>query len=233
MSDPLSHVASWIAPTAANLSITSDVDDPLVALIRERDRLFRLAEDTKARGDEIEAGLPDDVRFKKVQVSSLGLAGDEDFKTEEELRRFFSILDVVAHVTAARQKLDKDAKDQITARVDRFEAKVLDEFKVGMERIHELREASGCEALYREAEALEEQADELHDQICDTPAGSFDALLWQIEHARLYFEYEGMLDTIFAGVKRLAGPSCSLGLAELMKAERTPRRAEGEPEERP
>ena len=41
--DPLSHVASWIAPAAANLSPTSaDVDDPLIALIRERDRLFSL-----------------------------------------------------------------------------------------------------------------------------------------------------------------------------------------------
>jgi hypothetical protein len=50
MSDPLSHVASWIAPAAANLSITAaDVDDPLIALIRERDRLYRLAEDSRER----------------------------------------------------------------------------------------------------------------------------------------------------------------------------------------
>ena len=68
-----------------------------------------------------------------------------------------------------------------------------------------------------------EQAGELHDQICDTAAGSFDALLWQLELARDYCDNEELLDTIIAGVKRLAGPGCSLELEQLMKAERTPR----------
>jgi hypothetical protein len=45
-------------------------------------RLYWLAEDTRERGDEIKAALPDDVRFEKVPASFLGLVGDEDFKTE-------------------------------------------------------------------------------------------------------------------------------------------------------
>jgi hypothetical protein len=210
MSDPLSHVASWIAPAAANLSITAaDVDDPLIALIRERARLYRLAGDLTERADKILAALPDDVRFEIVRVSFLGLAGDEDFQTEKELSLFFSVLKAAAAGMAFSKKLDQAVKDQNKARVNHLKAKALDEFRVGLKRIREVREASGCEALYREAEALEEQADELEDRICDTPAGSFDALLWQLELSRDNAALapranEDLLDTIIAGVKRLA-----------------------------
>jgi hypothetical protein len=43
----------------------------------------------------------------------------------------------------------------------------LEQFRAGLAKIEEAREASGCEALYREVKAIDKQAFELHDPIRD------------------------------------------------------------------
>lgn len=228
--DPLSHVASWITPTAseavANLSPSSaETNDPLIGLIRERDRLFRLADQVEKRARAIESTLPDDVRQKKVRISLLGVL-EEEF-SEKELNNFFAIFKLAIEV---QRKCDPQGPRVTTseeARLDHITERALVEFRAGLAKIHEAREASGCEALYREAEAIEERAYQIHDQVVETPAQSFDGLLWQLEFARDHLDFEGLTDTLIAGVKRLAGGACSLGLDELMKAERSPRSIEG------
>jgi len=60
----------------------------------------------------------------------------------------------------------------------------------------------------------------VREQICSTPATSFDTLLWQLEAARDDFRDEELLDTIIAGLKGLARPACSLDLDQPLKAER-------------
>jgi hypothetical protein len=82
-----------------------------------------------------------------------------------------------------------------------------------MAEIAAAREASGCEALYREADEIE-KACEIEDQICSTTATSLEGLLGQLQFARELMETErldGRDDckerlnaSIAAGVKRLA-----------------------------
>ena len=127
---------------------------------------------------------------------------------------------------AADRELDHES-DRLEARLNTIKALALDQLMVGLARIEIAVEASGAAALYRESEDLEEKATELHEQICSTPATSFDALLWQLEAAAAVcgtapLAAEELLDTIIDGVKGLAGPACSLGLDRLLKAERTP-----------
>jgi hypothetical protein len=82
--------------------------------------------------------------------------------------------------------------------------------------------ACGATSPFARAPA-KDRLDEVHEQIVSTQASSFDVLLWQLEHARNYIEGEGLLDTIIAGVRWLAGPECDNELEQLLKAERTPR----------
>jgi hypothetical protein len=114
---------------------------------------------------------------------------------------------------------------------DRIKAQLLDDFRAEKKaQIDDVLEASGVAELLREAEAIEEQAYEVHDQTVETPASTFGVLLWQLELARDFFDHDTLLDVIIAGVKRLAGSECNTELEELMKAERSPQNA-GEPEE--
>jgi hypothetical protein len=167
--------------------------------------------------------LPDDLRHKKVRLSLPGL-GDDEFLSEQDLEEFFSSvrlgLSTIRHIKKRGHDLKREMADN--ARMDRMQTKILDDFRAGLATIEAAHEASVYEALDREAAALEEQAGRLHEQICDTPASSFDSLLWQLELARDYCDNPDLLDTIIGGVKGLAGPNYELGLDELMKAERKP-----------
>jgi hypothetical protein len=75
--DPVSVVASWIAPARAGgadeLSTTAaPMDDPVIALIAEERRLQGLATAACTRCDEILATLPEDVQKRRAKVSFSG-----------------------------------------------------------------------------------------------------------------------------------------------------------------
>ena len=70
MSDPLSHVASWLTPaTAETRPLPAEVVDPVLALIAEVARLDALCIAAQSRGDEIFDTLPEDIRKGRVQIS--------------------------------------------------------------------------------------------------------------------------------------------------------------------
>ena len=90
-----------------------------------------------------------------------------------------------------------------------------EEFRVHKAKIAELREEAGLEELERKAHALALQTDEIDEQIWQLQATSFAGLLGQLEWCRReYGSEEGKLDTIIAGVKRLAGPECNTEFGE-------------------
>jgi hypothetical protein len=97
-----------------------------------------------------------------------------------------------------------DAQKKCADRGD-FEGlyKISDKLKVGNARFNEACEASGSTALEREAEALDDEVYELRVKILETPASSLSALFYQLELARPMVDYEGLVDTIIAGVKQL------------------------------
>jgi len=93
--------------------------------------------------------------------------------------------------------------------------KAREEFQVRKAKIAELREEAGLEELERKAHALALQTDEIDEQIWQLQATSFAGLLGQLEWCRReYGSEEGKLDTIIAGVKRLAGPECNTEFGE-------------------
>src|SRR5690242_5132994 len=61
--DPVSAVAAWITPATDD-----DAEDPILIMLAERERLYALAGDAREKGEEIEDGLPDDVRTGKVLI---------------------------------------------------------------------------------------------------------------------------------------------------------------------
>jgi hypothetical protein len=67
--------------------------------------------------------------------------------------------------------------------------------------------ASGSEALFCEADALYRQADALDERICETHATSFAGILGQLERIKEAFQFqedrEDLVDTIIAGIKAL------------------------------
>jgi hypothetical protein len=72
-------------------------------------------------------------------------------------------------------------------------------------KIAAAREASGCEALLREADALSERGEDLDEQVESTVATSFAGVLAQLEVLRESFGDHALLETIITGIKRLAG----------------------------
>jgi hypothetical protein len=72
-------------------------------------------------------------------------------------------------------------------------------------KIREAREASGCEALDREADALKEQARAIADRIYETQATSFAGIIAQLELVKAEQDNWTLLERSIAGVKRLAG----------------------------
>jgi hypothetical protein len=77
--------------------------------------------------------------------------------------------------------------------------------RAGKAKLDAVLEASGWEALHREAHALAERGEEIDLQIERTVATSFAGVLAQIEVLRENFGDHALLDMIIAGVKRLAG----------------------------
>ena len=89
--------------------------------------------------------------------------------------------------------------------VREWSAGALEQYRAGKAKIEAVLEESGCQKLYREADAIEEQADELHDQICQMHATSIAGVIGQL---RLLREDNGgdneeLINTIMAGVTNL------------------------------
>jgi hypothetical protein len=213
--DPVSVVASWIAPARAGdadeLSTTAaPMDDPVIALIAEERRLQALATAASTRCDEILATLPENVQKRRARVSFggklSGLLGDS-FSSEAHLQSHVAPLRRLATV---REKVLGGDLEAAYADFDREIGldQALDELRAGLEEIKAIREASGCETHYREAEALWDQAVEIGDRIFETKpltlAGAIAMLEWNRDE-----EYEPLtthwqtIDTVTAGLRDL------------------------------
>jgi hypothetical protein len=84
----------------------------------------------------------------------------------------------------------------------------LDELRAGLEEIKAIREASGCETHYREAEALWKQAGEIGNRIFETKpltlAGAIAMLDWtQAEEYEPLTPHWQTIDTVIAGLRDL------------------------------
>jgi hypothetical protein len=199
--DPLSRVASWLTPVTADPPPADDVD-PVFALIAEVVRLDALAIEAQTRGDKIFDALPEDIRKGLVRVSLSGELGrllqHSGFASEVALHRW---------VDVHRRFVMAFVDDATAAEFDRqigFD-QALAQFRAGREEIKTIREASGCEAHYREAEALGQQAGKIVAQIGHTKpvtlAGAIAMLEWGHEDGCCD---ECLINTAIAGLHELA-----------------------------
>jgi hypothetical protein len=170
--------------------------DPLILMIKEHAKLLARRDEIDERADKIRSSLPENVREGQVSiVFSAGFTdpGNFTFRTELEVNVFARTVHQIAW------------RDRSVPHWDRIVAQLIDDFRAAKKaQIDDVLEASGVAALDREAAAVADQAYELHTKICDTPASSFPALLYQLELLRDDLEVPDLLDTIIAGVKRLA-----------------------------
>jgi hypothetical protein len=209
--DSLSHVADWLRP--ANESATppagaNSSDDPLIGLIEERDRLLEVAADVEVRAKEIEQSLPENAQRGRVKVSILGI----DFELSEKngLNEFlWSCRDLIM-VRRSRMGRRQDWSAQDDAHLNSIKEKVACDFEAGLAQIEAARESSGYSALRRQRDEIDDQLAALEEKIFYTPASSFEALLLQPNELRYYArENPSRLDTIIAGVERLASHGCA------------------------
>ena len=194
--DPLSHVASWLTPATpgevADKSLTASLpEDPVIALIAEEKRLDALWGAATTRGDEIFETLPEDIRKGRVKVSFGGSWPilDGGFTSEAALQRLVSKVRRLATVRA-RVGVETGrigAAEDLAAEEAEFDREIgldqaLAQLRAGLEEIKAIREASGCEVHYREAEDIERRAGEVGDQIRNTKpvtlAGAIALLEW-------------------------------------------------------
>jgi hypothetical protein len=219
--DPVSAVASWLAPATsgevADESLTaSPPEDPVIALIAEEKRLEALWTAATTRGDEIFSTLPEDIRKGRVQVSfsdsELGqcISGLKNwFTSEENLQSFLTIWRRPPTHCAER---DGKSPEAAVAEFDRDIGldQALAQLRAGLDEIKAIRAASGYEAHYREAEALDERADVIFNQICDTPPRTLAGAIGMLELASELLasgedscpiETKGMINTVIAGLR--------------------------------
>ena len=195
--DPLSRVAAWLTPATpgevADEALTaSPPEDPVIALIAEEKRLEALWVAATTRGDEIFSTLPEDIRKGRVQVSfsaeTWAALLDGGFTSEAALHRLVGAVRRLAMV-GARIDVEKGriGAEDLAAEEAEFDREIgldqaLAQFRAGLEEIKAIREASGCEAHYREAEDLGRRASEAENQIRNTKpvtlAGAIALLEW-------------------------------------------------------
>ena len=190
--DPLSHVASWLTPTSADVtdkpSPTSPPEDPVIALIAEEQRLDALWVAATTRGDEILQTLPEDIRERRVRVSfsdtelgrSLSKLGGY-FTSEEKLQRFLAPWRRLQRI---RAELDGESPE---AAVEDFDREIgfdqaLAQLRAGQAEIKAIHEASGCEAHYREARDLEAQVEAIFDQLRQTKPVTLGGAIAMLQH---------------------------------------------------
>jgi hypothetical protein len=170
--DPLSRVASWLSdPKLAT-------EDPVLTLFAEHERLIDRSESVYRAASEIEAALPDDVQSGRVPVEMLsGILG---FKSEESLKKVTDSRMSLAETRFRLYPADGDERDCVRE----WSEKAIKDFRTGKAKIAAAREASGCEALFQQADDLDKQADEIEGRACNTQAVSLAGLLAQIERLR-------------------------------------------------
>jgi len=96
--------------------------DPLIALIRERARLFKLAEDTRARAKKIESELSEDVGERRVRINFFEgfiKPAKFDFKTESDVKIFCEVVRKISF------------RDRRIPHWDRIVAQAIDDFPGG------------------------------------------------------------------------------------------------------
>ena len=178
--------------------------DPLPAMFAERLRLYDLATEKRTAGDEILSALPEEIRRRRVMVKfpeePQCIMGEKVFEVSIRIRQ---------GMNAAYARADGlDEAEEAAWLEENIIEPAQAQWRTGMAEIAAAREASGCEALYREADEFARQADEIEDQICSTTATSLEGLLGQLQLAReldVRDDREERLNaSIIAGVKRVA-----------------------------
>lgn len=193
-------------------------DDPVLAMIEEHNRLADLANETEERAGEILLALPEDIQFRRVMIDlPKGAVACHSYKQLTQQIFLAEIDGALPELTPAQAGADDDvvhAKirafingvgDRCDARDYKdFSVRAILQFRDGKAKIDAAREASGCDALYREAEALGERVKAIYDRIVTTPARSLDGLLGQLDLLRDATAGEHkFVDTIIAGIKAL------------------------------
>jgi hypothetical protein len=198
------------------------VDDPVLALIAEEQRLAVLRIAASGRGDEIFDALPEDIRKGRVKVefsdSELGqcISGIKNcFRSELELQSF---LDKYGRgVWRRRAERNGESPEAAVAEFDREVGldQALAQLRAGLEEIKTIREASGYEAHYREALALDERADVIFNQICETPPRTLDGAIAMLElPAAAHPEDSGLINTVIAGLRDIRPGPDVIGFGE-------------------
>jgi hypothetical protein len=155
------------------------MSDSIFALIAETAWLDALSLAATNRGNEIFDTLPEDIRKGRVQISFSGgdlgrLLQRGGFTSEADLHQWVAVHRRFATVLARLEvKRGRLGVEDLAAEEAEFDRQIgldqaLAQFRAGLEEIKAAREASGCEAHYREAEDLGRRAGEVDNQICNT-----------------------------------------------------------------
>jgi hypothetical protein len=206
--DPVSAVASWLTPAAPG----EVAEDPVIALIAEAARLDALSLAATNRGDQIFSTLPEDVRKGRMRVSfsKLGdvLQRHNGFTSEADLQEWVRVHRNWAMVLVRSDvKKGRISAEDLAAEEAEFDREIgldqaLAQLRAGLEEIKAIREASGCEAHYREAEDLATRAGEVGDQIRSTKPVTLAGAIAMLER-----ENEGgccdehLTNTVIAGLR--------------------------------
>jgi hypothetical protein len=211
--DPVSAVAGWLTPASADVTdkppITSvAVDDPVLALIAEGDRLDALYDAAQDRGDEIFNTLPEDIQKGRVRVSfsdserGRGLSSlyGGYFTSEQQLQR---CLDPWRRLQRRGAECHGESPE---AAVAEFEGEIgldqaLAQLRAGLEEIKATREASGCMVHYREAEDLARRAGEVGNQISNTKPASLAGAIAMLERMHDAGSVDDDINPVIAGLR--------------------------------
>ena len=146
--------------SAAQETAASAENDPVLSLIAEERRIESLAIAARTRAEEILFALPEDIRKGRAHVSLSGpfsCCFRDSFSSEQDLQLHLELYRRLATIHE-RVQFDRDIG------LDR----ALDQLRAGLDEIKAVREASGREEYCRQAEALDEQASAILDQIRET-----------------------------------------------------------------
>jgi hypothetical protein len=160
----------------------------VLALLAERGRLSRRAEELRAEADKIWRAMPAELREVRINYGgrSYQFVKNPDANREDERRQFVDYF--------RRVCLDQDDAD-----------KVSEVLCAQMAKIEAAWESSKLPALRREADNLDARVDKMFDQILETVATTPEGLIAQLRLSRdTGLAEENVVDVIIAGIERLA-----------------------------
>ena len=174
--------------TFNSLHVEKTADDPVVALIAEYYRKEKIARDAQASADDIEFGLPQDVRYQQPKIIVGHLRIDDG-----ELREKYatSEADIVLLFPADNPlwaRIQKDSGISFTPRAN--PSVLIAEMRSEQARIRAAYEASGHGALVERAASLDEEADAVLTEIKETPPVSLAGVEALLELRRFLYEPE-------------------------------------------